>query len=251
MHDTFEWWAYIWIPLALGATTVFVSVVALVASARATRIAHEVERQREAAAEERTADERRRRVQAMAIEEARVLTRWAMVAIERWYWAGDKVEETGEARHGPTLAHEARAVLGQSLVPGAKELLEVTEFEIDGFHQHKPDPMYMPDRRIRHAPSATASSEILSEQVPRYRRNRILSRIRDWALDPEVSQYEIASDLEQIHANPDAFMDYRRGIDVPGLPPLADLPDPPANSREAVEFFRGRGLLPPQEESAG
>lgn len=248
MHDAFEWWAEIWIPLSVGAATVFLSIVALVASARATRLAHEVERQREAAAEERAADERRQRVQGMALAEARALTRWVMVATEDSGWHVDSVERTGEARHGPTLAQEARVALRQSLVPGASELLEVTEFEIENFHDHTPHPLYMPDRRVVSQPPIYAHSAILSEHVPQYRRERIMSRIRDWALDPERAQGGLRADLARIREDADAFMDYRLGLGDRGLRPISELPDPPFQIEAAVEFFRAQGVLPPDDE---
>jgi hypothetical protein len=219
-HDAFTWWSQIWIPAAVGLTTVFISVAALVASSRATDLARSVERQREAAATERAKDAGRQRLQDMAVSEARALTRWVMVATHDFHWVHKKVSEVGPSSHGPTLRDDARAMLEASLVPGAGILLDIIEAEIAGFFKRKPDPMFMPDRKISERQHMYANSSILEEQVPIARRERILTRIRSWALDPYAAQPLLTAELAALSSDEDRFLDYRRDLpDAGSLPP--------------------------------
>jgi hypothetical protein len=258
-HDPFEWWAYIWIPLLLGAAnalftlliggaTVLVSIVALVSSARATRLAHEVEQQRQAAASERERDERRRQVQAMAVEQAQALTYLALVAMENPHWRYQE-PKVGEP-HGPALEKNARVLMQQSLVPGAEELFKVTEFELDNFWRLKPDAIFMPDRIMTHPTVGFAKSAIISEAVPAVRRDRINKRIRRWALDPEEATPSIRAELAQIENDPRGFMDYRRGLANADLPPLDDLPTLPHETAERLRILREYGAIPLAADSA-
>lgn len=219
-HDAFAWWAEIWIPVAVGLTTVFVSVAALVASARATRLARLVENQREAAAAERAKDAGRQRLQDMAVNEARALVRWVMIVAHDFHWRHKKISDATPSSHGPTLRHDARAMLEASLVPGAASLLDILEAEIDMFWERKPDAMFMPDRRVQgESMTMFASSRILAEQVPAARQERMLKRIRSWALDPYAAQPLLASELEALRADGDTFFDYRRDLADAGLLP--------------------------------
>jgi type IV secretory pathway TrbD component len=219
-HDAFEWWADIWIPAAVGLTTVFVSVAALVASARATRLAHAVENQREAASAERAKDAALQRVQDMAANEGRALVRWVMVITQDYHWSHRKISDTTPSTHGPTLRHDARAMLEASLVPGAAELLDITEAEVGAFWERKPDAMFMPDRRINGTHMEMyANSSTLEVRVPAVRRERMLARIRSWALDPYAAQPVLATELTALRADEDRFLDYRRGLtDSDSLP---------------------------------
>lgn len=241
-HDVFAWWAEIWIPVAVGLTTVFVSVAALVASARATRLARLVESQREAAEAERAKDAGRQRLQDMAVNEARALVRWVMVAAHDFHWSHRKLSDVTPSSHGPTLRHDARAMLEASLVPGAASLLDIIDAEINVFWGRKPDAMFMPDRRIRSMPMF-ANSSILEQQVPAARQERMLTRIRSWALDPYAAQPLLAAELAALRADEDRFFDYRRDLaDAGSLPPYEPGMNLTGVYAERAEQLRAFGL---------
>lgn len=246
-HDVFQWFAEIWIPTALGLVTVFVSIVALVISHRATKIAILVEDQRVAGENARDLRAREDRLQDMAVAEARALTRWVNAAAKNYHWRLASLDKVSESVHGPTLEAEARVLLEQSLVPGANELLELVALEVEHLYHYVPDAMYMPDRVLEGISGAYADSKLLSGVSPR-RRERVLSLIRRWSSDPSGSLREVRSALQQAESNPDEYWDYRRGLSTDGLPPLADLPRPPENFRVRRDFFVKRGLLPPSAE---
>ncbi|WP_240191245.1 hypothetical protein [Microbacterium hominis] len=241
-RDAFTWWSEIYLPAALGLATVFVSIAAIVASGRATRLAHQVEQERELAEAQRLAEERRRRVTDMSITEARALTAWVFLDTESWSARHRKYDEVGPDRHVGTAKHRARVMLEQSLVPGAQDLLEITELELDMFRSNVPDPSYMPDARWS-AP-ASAYSDITSQAVPTYRRDRILTRIRSWALDPKEMEGAIGDALDYARSQPSRYWDYREGLGIDGLPAAEDLPPVPNLFAERIPFLIERGLLP-------
>lgn len=245
-HDLFQWFAEIWIPAAIGLITVFVSGVALVISHRATTIANQVEDQRVAAESARDALARTERMQDMAIVEARALTRWVNAAAKSLHWEHVPLEEVGEAVHGPTLAAEARVLLAQSLVPGAQELLELVELEVENLYRFTPDAMYMPDRSGNYL-NSYARSDLLSGVTP-IRRERVLSTIRRWAADPEGFSPEVSRVLGRARSDPQTYWDYRQGLAAENLAPLVELPDPPAQYDERRRFFAERELLPKEPE---
>ncbi len=242
-RSAFEWWSQIWIPLGVGAATVLVSAVALIASSRATLLAHEVERQREAAAAERADDEQRHRLQSMAVGEARALMAWCIAASKRWSWEHQKLEEVGPDLHGPTLRDRAQAIMSQSLVPGADVLLELTTAEIGGMWRHLPDPVYMPDASYT-AHSAHADSAMLREVTP-WRVARMTRRIRAWSHDPVGSLPDLIVERDTLRSDPAHFFDYRLAVELQGLRPLAQLPKPPQMHAERVEWLRANGFDAP------
>lgn len=242
--DAFTWWAQIWIPGVVGIATLVSTFVALWISHRATLLAKAVEDQRQLAENARDIRDAKDRLQLMAVEEARAVTRWVNVAARDSHWERRKLHEIGEVRHGPTLLAEARVLLQQSLVPAAEELFEVTELEVRAFRMHLPDAMYMPDRRIGIG-GINATSDLLAAAVL-YRRDRTLARIRGWALDPQGAHQEVLNDLSRAESTPDAFWDYRLGIGsiAQELRPLSDLKRPPGRTQERTQFLTERGLLP-------
>jgi hypothetical protein len=238
-HDTFEWFAEIWIPAVIGTGTLVATAVAVWVSHRATLLSRAVEDQRQLSETARAERDSRERLQSMAIEEARALTRWVN-AVKSRHWTHSDIEKVGAARHAPTLADEARALLQQSLVPGAQELLELTELEIQNLFELLPDAIYMPDRHIQNGPLGYATSPAL-RLVPEIRRRRLLSNIRRWGLDPESAQPHVAEKLNQAQGNPDAYWDYRNGLGISPLEPLRDLPEPPWDATRA-KWLEGRGV---------
>lgn len=83
MHDTFEWWANIWVPSLLGAATI---TVAAVVSHNASRLARQVETSRLEDENRRDAEGARLRLIDMASRDARVLMRWAVEATRPLGW---------------------------------------------------------------------------------------------------------------------------------------------------------------------
>lgn len=248
-RDAFQWWAEIWLPGLIGVASIVTAVAALWISHRATLLAQAVEAQRVAAEDSRALREEQERLRVTAVSEARTLTRWANLATRDHHWQYRERAKVGREAHGPSLLEDARVLLMQSLVPGASELFELTELEISALRSWVPDAMYMPDRVMhRHAPEHATSA--LLDRVVEYRRERIVSRIRRWALNPEAARSEVVADLGRARSDPDAFWDYRLGLGVDGLKQLSELDSPPSMMAERIEFFRERGLLP-EEPIAG
>lgn len=242
-HDMFEWFAQIWIPALVGGATVFLSIAALVASRRATRLAHEVERQRAESERTRSAEQKLTRLQDFAVSEARTLTAWVIVAQDRWTWKFDDVEKVGVDQHGPTLLHRAQVELGQSIVPGAKHLLDLTVLEVDSLRSGIPAAGYMPDAEWpdeERAPVSKSRSMVIQGREQLTRR-----RIQAWALDPVASARQIASDYESARHDLAAHLDYRRFLPWQNLRPYDALSNPPASKDRAqvLAFYQAAGYL--------
>ncbi|WOF23634.1 hypothetical protein N8K70_02840 [Microbacterium betulae] len=186
---TFEWWAQIWIPAALGAATVVVSIAALVASGRATKLAHDVERQRVAAQDERERTERRLRLQEMALVEARALQRWLSEVRHQRIGFGRSAALTSPLPRSD--AEEARldaeVLLTQSLVPGAQLLFDLTSYDI------RSRDLVVPDGRDTDEGERAVAYGRLDEND-----ERTAARIRDWALDPEGSLDQMKRDWNMV-----------------------------------------------------
>lgn len=188
----FDWYAQIWIPLFVGLATVGVSVIALIASSRATKIAHQVESQREAAALERQEDDRRRRLLDMSGEEARTLHRYVVEQLRApTYMIRTGIGDAPPARSPHVQAAiDARVALEQSLVPGAEELLAVTEFDL----QNRWDGI---DRSLNPRESGYEAQEERARSIVKARERRMFDRIRAWGLDPDGQAPHIRRDLEE------------------------------------------------------
>jgi len=187
-HDTFSWWAEIFIPALVGAGTVLVSYAAFVASRRATDVAAQFERQRELNEEQRAADERKRRLQDMALEEARALNRLV-------------VETYGADRFMPHSRPElkqaevdARVALEQSIVPGAEELYKITLYDLA-----------KRDDYVRVSRDESVMRKARKSQIASRRWERTKRRIRAWALDPEAEAKRLSAESRDIE---DAPVDY-------------------------------------------
>lgn len=186
MHDTFEVWAQIVIPSILGAATLAVSVVAVLVSLNASRLAHAVERQREAAAEERAQEASKARLVDMAIREAKLLRLWVLGEHSPRIWGRrmHRFDEPEPPRSPVEAARiEARVELEQSVVPGAQDLFAITVFDIETRLKH-----------VMH--DARASEETNAQRAAIYARRlaRTEERIRAWALDPEGEAPRIAEE---------------------------------------------------------
>lgn len=240
-HDAFEWFAEILIPAVVGIGTLVATFVAVIVSHRATLLSRAVEEQRLRAEVSRDRRDSRERLQAMAIEEARALTRWVNAVGTNRHWAYMKLEDVGSAAHAPTLAAEARALLQQSLVPGSESVLDLVELNVTHMFDYRPDPIYMPDRYIYGGAPGHAGSPTLDTHVPDVRRRRLLADIRRWGMDPQLAQSHIQDELRKARTEPETYWDYRRGLGHAGLQPLSLLPDPPNDSSRA-QWLTDRGV---------
>lgn len=247
--DAFEWWSEIILPTLVGIATVVVSVVALVASRRATRLGHEVERQRDKAEELRAREERERYLRGMSVNEARTLMAWAVIATKDWHWEHRDLEKVGVERHGVTLRQRADVELGQSLVPGARDLLELTTIEIHAFWDHLPWAAHMPDAAVSQGPYPEATSKLLSVDVPSFRKNRMFDRIRAWAQDPENMGPAIRTELVSAQVSLDEHMDYRLGLSAEGLKSNRELTREPEDWQAAHRVLRDLKLIPPRGDA--
>jgi hypothetical protein len=187
LRDGFAWWSEIVIPSLVGLATVGVSVVAVVVSVNASRLARAVEDQRRRAEEERARDAGRARLQEMAIAEARALHRW-VVEVTKPQAARILSRAVFEPNMPETSFQKAEVdaivALEQSLVPGAPQLLELTQFDIENL-----------DRYIRFHGGMGSVLHPEYQRVRRARLDRTFRRIREWAVDPEAMAPVIASEL--------------------------------------------------------
>lgn len=198
MRDIFEWWAYIWIPSLLGVATLGVAVVAVVVSRNASRLAHQIEASRVEDDRRRDVAEARHRLFNMAADDARALRRWFVEARR----APNFFRTRGiNDPPPPQLPHEmaktnAVVQLEQSLVPGALDLLRLTEFDLKNRLEFLPD--YVQDE--------PAESELVRRQIVEARDNRSLNRIRDWGLDPETNLDAVARDLASMSDDSENYL---------------------------------------------
>lgn len=192
-HDAFEWWAQIVIPSLMGLATWGVSVVALVSSANATRIAHAVEAERDAAEKQRERDARAQRLQDLALADARVLQRWFIESRKPWLPQGRTLmERVVDRAPGEAIRDEAESRMRQSIVPAAHELWEITEFDIAYRREGLP-------------PGGDEWRE-LTLKILGWRDERTRLRIRSWALDPQNAADDIYQDLHRIETDPDGYL---------------------------------------------
>jgi len=193
----FQVFADLVVPGVVGIFTLLVSIAALVSSARATRLAHEVERQRLASEESRDRETRSARLQAMAVEEGRALQRWVVESRNaRSMWVRSTQPFTTPPPRQPSeeARIHAEAVLQQSVVPGAVELLELTAIDISHRHRLGVDGD-MPE----------------SEKIAHLRRRsefdaRTARRIREWALDPESRGPGLRDELLSARSDTDRYV---------------------------------------------
>ncbi len=195
-RDLFAWLAEFWIPLIGIVATVVVSAIALIASNRAQKLAGQLEAERDADQRQRYAEDRARRLREMAIEEARALYRWLAEAKRRrgWFAVQRRMGDPPPPREPHEQAQvDAEVMLQQSIVPGAQELFEVTEFDL----KHRWS--LLPESDAEEFKEVRAS-------IIRERQERTRSRIREWALDPEGEAEGIVAELESIEADEQAYL---------------------------------------------
>jgi len=172
VHDAFQWWAEIFIPAGGAIATVAVSVVALAASSRAQKLAHQIEEARNSDLDQRHADERAEHLRSLALEEARALQRWITEHENRSPWrTSHRISEPPPPRAPDAQARiDATVMLEQSIVPGATEVLALTTYDLDNPFAYGP---------------ADDSDDGAFRRMQRARSARTKSRIRDWAMDPQ------------------------------------------------------------------
>ena len=198
MTSEFQWWAEIWIPAAVGVTTLGVSGIALWVSHRATVIARKVEDQRQAAEEERTSHELHRRLVGMAVEEARLLQRWVIEETQPGrFWM--RTTPMNSAPPPRTEAEQARVdayvALTQSLVPGADDLLRITSYDLDNLNRYISYDSHDADELNE------KRADIRSQRVA-----RATTRIRLWGLDPIGESAAVERELQSIDDSPAEYL---------------------------------------------
>lgn len=183
MRDWFDWLSLVAIPGLVGVGTLAVSVVALIASNRAQALSREIEAQRGADELRRDQDTRLGKLQGMAIEEARALHRMISERV-RPRPARTPVGISGASVPDRSAADEARreaeVMLRQSIVPGAEPLLELTLFDLTN--------------RWSMLPANETEWSPIRKAIVAERHERTVSRIRDWALNPELESERIGAD---------------------------------------------------------
>lgn len=198
MHDTFEWWANIWVPALLGAATIMVAIVAAVVSHNASRLARQVESMRLEDQERRDAEAARLRLIDMASNDARMLLRWTVEAIRPTYWGVVTRPLNSPPPRSPL--EEARIAasvqLGISLVPGSSELLRITELDLANRYE------YLPDEGVDEGDQLSETRQAIVER----RDKRMFDRIRSWGLDPEPAVESILRDLRMAGDNLENYL---------------------------------------------
>lgn len=196
-HDIFEWWSQIWIPLFVGLVTVGIAIAAVVTSHRATVIARDSEQARLSEIRRSNDSEARHRLLQMARDEARLLRRWLQL---KW---GYNFYGVGlgpvAAEKNPSIAlTNAETALAQSLVPGAEDLLALTLWAADHIGQGLPEP----EGKDEYGNPIDGNQR---ETEIQRRKDLIMERIREWALDPEGQANEVAKRLNESRSNPTGF----------------------------------------------
>lgn len=179
VHDVFEWWSLIWLPLGVGLASVLVAIAAFVASARATHIAEETERSR---AEDQ--------MRALAREDARALGRWVAVVLSpgvSFHWSTRLAggPELPDALNGWVARADAESMLMGSTVPGAQALFAITRIDIENRSS------FLPDEHERDAQAEMQARRDL----------RMKTRIREWASDPQGRANELVKEILEANAN--------------------------------------------------
>ncbi|WP_133411794.1 hypothetical protein [Agromyces badenianii] len=197
---TYDWFADIWIPLALGVATVVVAVAAVKASHRAGELAGKIEQMRMDEDKRRHAEDRRARVLDMAAEQGGLLWKW--VDLSRNVRFGMIGSGPLTPERDPEVARlNAESALRQSLVPGAHDILELTMIDVR--------------RRGEYLPKSTQrmdedTGELVRDRVREglldARDERTLSRIREWALEPIEQAPAVASELERARTDPENYL---------------------------------------------
>lgn len=182
-HDAFAWWADIFIPALVGAGTILVSYAAFAASRRATDVAAELARQREVDDAQRATDERKRRLQDLALGEARALNR---LVVETYLAFPDQINARPEYMEAEV---DARVALEQSIVPGAETLYDITLYDLKNRF------LYV----IVHDEESVVQ-KATKNRIASKRRERTKSRIRAWALDPEAEVAKLEAEYRNIRA---------------------------------------------------
>lgn len=185
MHDWFDWLSLVLLPGLAGAGTVAVSIAALVSSSRAQALSRKIEAQRGLDEKRRDHDARREKLQGMAIDEARALHRLVTERVRpRSYRPVASGHPLSSAATGSPALDQARVdaevMLRQSIVPGAEELLEITLFDLANRWSKLPE-------------NVDQWSEFRKFLVAE-RHERMIGRIREWALNPEVESERITSE---------------------------------------------------------
>src|SRR5690554_5813494 len=123
----FQWWAELAIPWLVGIATIAVALAAIIATRRATWLAHEVEQFRIDEGRRRDADESRRDLLATSQAEARTVRRWIHFVVDYRHGV-----VTSSNRYPKEAEGAATVSLEQSFIPRAVDLLSVTRHDLSG-----------------------------------------------------------------------------------------------------------------------
>ncbi|SDT22283.1 hypothetical protein [Microterricola viridarii] len=209
---SYDWLAQVWIPVALGIVTAILAGVAVWTSHRASVLARKIESMRDADEKRRYAEQRSERLLTMSREEARAMLRWARLTFEIRGWMHDPRAPALPVERDPRVARiDAMTTLDQSLVPGARSLLRLTELELEHRHERMPKSEEFPDKRLTSGLGGTWKSNMRNEAF-RWREHRTMERIRTWGLDPERSTPLIDDELALALNTPNVFWDYRHAF---------------------------------------
>jgi hypothetical protein len=204
IRDTFDWWAGIIIPSIIGAGSVIVSVVAVGVSMNASRLAREVEKQREAASKERAADAARDRVRDMSVREAKLLRRWVVESRKpRFGLRGVPVGAPPPPPSALEVAEtEARVELEHSVVPGAALILRLTEFDIENRRRY-----------VEADTDGGAWRLAVFDRIIERRDDRTDSRIRAWAVNAEGQRALLQSEMHSTEDDPMGYLFFGESIE--------------------------------------
>ncbi|MGB3376562.1 MAG: hypothetical protein WBA87_15660 [Microbacterium sp.] len=196
MRDWFDWLSLVAIPGLAGIGTVAVSIAALVSSSRAQALSRGLEAQREADEKQRDRDARLERLRGMAIVEARAVHRLVTESIRprmvRSTELSRRLPLAGSAPDRDQARVDADVMLRQSIVPGSEELLEITLFDLAN--------------RWSKLPENVDGWSSFRKAMVAERHERMISRIREWALNPEVESKRIAAEWALAQSDPLTYL---------------------------------------------
>ena len=187
MRDIADWFADLIIPAFVGLTSLVIALAALRTSRDAMKLASDAESSRQ-----RESD--RQQVRDEAQSQARLLTQW----VDAHSRTGTRFSfhrlSDPEPPETPLqkLRRESVATLSVSHVPGARQILAITEHDLEHAHRTPPEDAY--------------------SQYHDMWRARTLDRIRAWGLSPLESAPELETTIMFAQANPEQYARVPLGI---------------------------------------
>lgn len=187
MPTLWEWISELVIPAVVGIASVLVAVAAVRTSRDAMRLARDAE-------SSRRRDEERMLLRSDAQDQARLLTSWVDADSKKSPYVVSRRISDPEPPETPLqrLRRESIATLSVSHVPGAEEILAMTQHDLES---------------ARRTPPPNAHEQYVAKW-----RDRTLRRIRDWGLNPLLTSELVRDEMFQARQEPDDYARLPLGV---------------------------------------